>query len=314
MDWSAALPTFLITLREGVEAALVVGIVLACLAKANRSELNAWVYGGVLAGLVGSVLIGLFLGLALGQLQVAASALQAVIQPLLGVTFGSVAIVMLSWMLIWMTQQASNLKRNVEGSLKDALADSEGANVSIFSLVCIAVLREGFETVLFLFSSLGQSARSVGAGIAGAIAGVVGAIVIGLGLFQFGVKINLKLFFQTMGVFLLLIVAGLVISVLKNLDAAFSAISLLNQPNIDLCISQGSCVLGPLLWDASNVLPDKQFPGVLLKTLLGYRDHIYLLQLIVYVAFLAGVGGRYFRTLNLIGQQKSTPSNPKAQT
>ena len=298
MDFSQAIPTFVITLREGVEAALVVGIVLACLSKANRSELNRWVYGGVVAGIAGSVLIGAFLSMTLSQLQYAMPALQGVVKPLLGVMFGSVAIVMLSWMLIWMTQQARNMKSNVEGSLQDALADSEGANISIFSLVCIAVLREGFETVLFLFSNLQQSAAS----IAGVVAGLIGAVSIGIALFKFGVKINLGLFFKTMGVFLLLIVAGLVVSVFKNLDAAFAAISVLDQPNIDLCISAQSCILGPLVWDASTVLPDKQFPGILLKTMLGYRDHIYLLQIIVYIAFLAGIGGRYFRSLNAIEQ------------
>ncbi len=313
MDFSQALPTFVITLREGVEAALVVGIVLACLGKANRSELNKWVYGGVAAGIAGSVLIGLFFGIALSRVQYAAPTLQAVVKPFLGVTFGSVAVVMLSWMLIWMTQQARSLKGNVEGSLQDALADSEGANVSIFSLVCVAVLREGFETVLFLFSTLSQAEQQSTASIFGAIAGLTGAFAIGVALFKFGVKINLRLFFQTMGTFLLLIVAGLVVSVFKNLDAAFTAISMLNQPNVDLCISTQSCILGPLIWDASAVLPDRQFPGILLKTLLGYRDHIYLLQIIVYVAFLTGVGGRYFRSLN-INPVKESSAQPKTQS
>ncbi|MGI8932805.1 MAG: hypothetical protein ACR2FS_01900, partial [Phormidesmis sp.] len=95
---------------------------------------------------------------------------------------------------------------------------------------------------------------------------------------------------------------------------AFTAISMLNQPDIDLCISRQSCILGPLLWDASATLPDKQFPGILLKTLLGYRDHIYLLQLITYFAFLIGVGGRYFRSLNLISQQGSQSGTPKPQS
>lgn len=300
MDFSSAIPTFVITLREGVEAALVVGIVLACLNKANRTELNKWVYAGVAAGIAGSVLIGIFLGLTLAQVQYTMPTLQRLLKPLLGVLFGSVAIVMLSWMLIWMTQQARNMKGNVEGSLKDALADSEGANISVFSLVCIAVLREGFETVLFLFSNLEQSI----AGVGGAVAGLVGAFLIGIALFKFGVRINLKLFFQTMGIFLLLIVAGLVVSVFKNLDAAFTAISIL-KPDLDLCISHQSCILGPQLWDASAVLPDKRFPGILLKTLLGYRDHIYLLQALAYVGFLFGVGGRYFRSLDIIDQSNS---------
>ena len=310
MDFSQAIPTFVITLREGVEAALVVGIVLACLDKSNRSELNQWVYGGIAAGIAGSVLIGAFLSTLLGKVQYAMPALQGVIKPSLGVLFGSVAVIMLSWMLIWMTQQARSLKSNVEGSIQDALADSEEANISIFSLVCIAVLREGFETVLFLFSNLQQTAAS----ILGVIAGLVGAFTIGIGLFKFGVKINLRLFFQIMGIFLLLIIAGLVVSIFKNLDAAFAAISILNQPNVDLCISTQSCILGPLVWDASAVLPDKQFPGILFKTMLGYRDHIYLLQIIMYVAFLVGIGGRYLRSLNIISQKSSQPKTQPAKS
>jgi len=302
MDFSLAIPTFVITLREGVEAALVVGIVLACLNKANRTELNKWVYAGVAAGIAGSVLIGLFLGLTLSQVQYTMPALRSIIKPFLGVLFGSVAIVMLSWMLIWMTQQARNMKGAVEGSLQDALADSEGSNISVFSLVCIAVLREGFETVLFLFSNLQQSTE----GIVGAVAGLLGACAIGVALFRFGIRINLKRFFQVMGIFLLLIVAGLVVSVFKNLDAAFTAISFL-KPDLDLCISTQSCILGPQLWDASAVMPDKQFPGIMLKTLFGYRDHIYLVQLLAYIGFLVGVGGRYFRSLNL--QASASPAS-----
>ncbi len=308
MDLSLAIPTFVITLREGVEAALVVGIVLACLNKANRTELNKWVYAGVAAGIAGSILIGLFLSLTLSQVQYAMPALRSIIKPLLGVLFGSVAIVMLSWMLIWMTQQAKNIKGEVEGSLQNALADSEGSSISVFSLVCIAVLREGFETVLFLFSNLQQSVE----GLFGAAAGLTGAFAIGVALFQFGIKIDLKLFFKTMGVFLLLIVAGLVVSVFKNLDAAFTAISII-KPDLDLCISTQSCILGPQLWDASQVMPDKQFPGILFKTLLGYRDHIYLLQLIAYVSFLIGVGGRYFRSLNVTTERSPGPTAPRTR-
>lgn len=300
MNLAPAIPTFVITLREGVEAALVVGIVLACLSKANRSELNKWVYAGVAAGIAGSVLIGAFLSLALSQVQYAMPALQGLIKPFLGVLFGSVAIVMLSWMLIWMTQQARSMKSNVEGSLKDALADSEGSNISIFSLVCIAVLREGFETVLFLFSNLQQST----AGVVGAAAGLLSAFAIGVALFKFGVRINLRRFFQTMGILLLLIVAGLVVSVFKNLDAAFTAVTVL-KPDLDLCISAQSCILGPQLWDTSAILPHKQFPGILLKTLFGYRDHIYLVQLLAYIGFLVGVGGRYFRSLNPVTKASS---------
>ncbi|WP_017298871.1 FTR1 family iron permease [Nodosilinea nodulosa] len=303
MDFTAALPTFLITLREGVEAALVVGIVLACLAKAQRQVLNPWAYGGVGAGLAGSVMLGFALGLGLQQLQQGLPGLQMVVKPLLNVLFGAIAVIMLSWMLLWMTRQSRSLKGELEGTVRSALndTDTQTAGWSIFSLVCIAVLREGFETVLFIFTNVDASLAAVG----GAIAGVFGAVLIGLALFGWGLRINLKRFFQVMGVLLLLIVGGLVISVFKNLDAALAAISQIN-PLADLCFAQNSCILGPLVWDGSGSLPDRQFPGILLKTLLGYRDHLYLVQILAYLGFLALVGSTYFRSLN-----PPSPNTPK---
>ncbi|MEO0869373.1 MAG: FTR1 family protein, partial [Cyanobacteria bacterium J06642_11] len=123
-------------------------------------------------------------------------------------------------------------------------------------------------------------------------------------------RINLKLFFQVMGVLLLLIIAGLVVSVCRNFDIALGGLS--QATTLDLCVGFGqSCVLGPLVWDASGILPDKQLPGVILKVLLGYRDRIYLVQLLAYVLFWFVIGSRYFRSLNLAASSASkTASNP----
>lgn len=304
MDFTAALPTFVITLREGVEAALIVGIVLAILNKANRQQLNGWVYMGVLAGLVGSIMIGIALGIGLQQLQLVLPNVETVVKPLLNVLFCFIAIIMLSWMLLWMTRQSRTLKADIEGSVQSALEDNQTAGWSIFSLICIAVLREGFETVLFIFTNVDASTASV----AGALLGLTGAALIGLALFRWGIRINLKRFFQVMGVLLLLIVGGLVISALKNLDAALAAISRLNISTADLCFSRASCILGPLVWNGSTRLPDRQFPGIVLKTLLGYRDHLYLLQVLAYLGFLVTVGSTYFRSLGASGAEASKPA------
>ncbi len=293
MDFAPALPTFFVTLREGVEAALVVGIVLACLGKAQQSQLNRWVYLGVLAGLVGSVLTGIIIFNSVAQVEQGFPTLEPIIEPLFDSLFCAIAIIMLSWMLLWMTRQARSLKADIEGSITTALTEADAAGVSIFSLVCIAVLREGIETVLFVFTSVQQS----GIAALGATGGLLGAILIGLALFKWGVRINLRIFFQVMGVLLLMIIGGLVVSLCRNLDAALAAISSLDPVNADLCISQASCLLGPLLWDAHEVLPDKQFPGVFFKTLLGYRDRLYAGQAIAYLLFLITVGGTYFRSL-----------------
>ncbi|MGD1862220.1 MAG: FTR1 family protein [Leptolyngbyaceae cyanobacterium] len=306
MDLTPALPTFFITLREGVEAALVVGIVLACLGKAQQNQLNRWVYLGILAGLMGSVLTGIIIANSVAQVEQTLPTLEPIIEPLFDSLFCAIAIIMLSWMLLWMTRQARSLKGDIEGSVTAALADSDAAGTTIFSLVCIAVLREGIETVLFIFTNVQQS----GVAAIGAVGGLLGATFIGLALFQWGVRINLSIFFQVMGIFLLLIIGGLVISFFRNLDAAFLAISSLTPANADLCISQASCILGPQLWNAHTVLPDKQFPGVLLKTLLGYREQLFAGQALAYVLFIVTVGLTYFRELNRKRQplQKSAPS------
>ncbi|NET31135.1 MAG: FTR1 family iron permease [Cyanothece sp. SIO1E1] len=305
MDFTAALPTFVITLREGVEAALVVGIVLACMQKANQSQLNAWVYLGIGAGIGGSALTGLLLNWGLQQATQANTQFAPVIKPLLESGLCMVAIAMLSWMLIWMTQQARSLKADITGSLHTALGQNAvTARWSIFSLILIAVLREGFEAVVFIFANFQQG----GVASLGAIAGLAGAVGIGLALFKWGVQINIRLFFQVMGLLLLLIVAGLVVSACKHIDATFYVLGHLDTDSLTLCFSQQSCILGPLVWDASQLLPDQQFPGVVLKALFGYRDHLYLLQTIGYSLFLITVGSLYFRSLNTQAVKPSSPA------
>ncbi|HEY9298146.1 MAG TPA: FTR1 family protein, partial [Phormidium sp.] len=144
MDFSAALRTFVITLREGVEAALVVGIVLALLKKAKKSKLNPWVYAGIGAGIIASALVGLLIGWIFQLLSASNSPYGAVIEPLLEAVFGVLAIAMLSWMLIWMTQQAKSMNAQVEGAVNAALQKDTAAGWGIFTLIFIAVLREGF--------------------------------------------------------------------------------------------------------------------------------------------------------------------------
>ncbi len=306
IDLTPALPTFVITLREGVEAALVVGIVLAYLAKAGQTRLNAWVYSGIGAGLLASAAVGCLFIVGLTAAGSANQVYAPVLKPLLEGVFSVVAIAMLSWMLIWMTQQSRLLKKQIEGTVSSALADPT-AGWGIFWLIFFAVLREGFETVLFIAAKFQQGAMP----IAGAIAGIVVAVGIGILLFQFGVKINLRLFFQAMGIFLLFIVAGLVVSALAHLDTALMRWAEI-QPSASLCFSfsanQGSCILGPLLWDTSRWLPEQQFPGILLHTLLGYEDQIYFVQAIAYVLFLASVGGIYLQSVSGWGSKaKQSP-------
>ncbi|MEX0272162.1 FTR1 family protein [Leptolyngbyaceae cyanobacterium UHCC 1019] len=305
IDLTPALPTFVITLREGVEAALVVGIVLAYLAKAGQTRLKAWVYGGVGVGLLASGVVGCVFLLGLNAVGSTNQGYAPILKPLLEGAFSIVAIAMLSWMLIWMTQQSRLLKKQIEGTVSSALADST-ADWGIFWLIFFAVLREGFETVLFIAAKFQQGVIP----IVGAIAGIVVAVGIGVLLFQFGVKINLRLFFQAMGIFLLLIVAGLVLSALAHIDIGLARLAEIH-PSTSLCFkfsaSQSSCILGPLLWDTSQWLPERQFPGILLHTLLGYEDQIYLVQAIAYSLFLVSIGNIYLQSISGWGSKVTKP-------
>lgn len=298
MDISAALPTFMIALREGVEAALVVGIVLALLQKAQQSALRIWVYFGVLSGIGASLLVGLALGSLLRIVQASDQPYADILLPLLNIVFSLTAIAMLTWMLTWMTQQAKTAKADIEGALDRVLEHPQRAKWGVWTLVFVAVLREGIETALFTVAQLQQGWMTV----MGAIAGLLAAAGIGWSLFYLGIRINLRYFFKIMGIFLLLIVGGLVVGTCKQVDLLSSLLSTHFDWASRICSSEvasnRSCILGPLLWDAHLVLPDSQFPGILLKTLFGYRDRLFLGQAIAYISFLSVAGSLYWRSLS----------------
>ncbi len=293
MNLTTALPTFVITLREGFEATLVVGIVLACLNKAGQAHLNRWVYGGAIAGVFTSLMLGLILGLGMQQLGNLDGQMIPVIQEVLAGFFTLGAIILLSWMLFWMTKQAASLKSEVQTAVAAALEDPSTGR-GVFTIAFLAVTREGFETVLFLLTQFGSGYAPV----VGAIAGLLLAILLGVLLFQWGIKINIQQFFQVMGVFLLLIVAGLVVSSCHAFDEAAAALATIDPNYQHLCFSPDSCILGRQIWDLSNSLPDKQLPGILLKSLFGYRDHLYLVQFLGYILFLGSALTIYFSALN----------------
>jgi high-affinity iron transporter len=314
MDFSSALPTFIITLREGVEAALVVGIVLACLKKAKQSQLSPWVYAGVGVGIAASAMVGVIFGWVTQALSTSKQPYAPVMEPLLEGVFSVVAIAMLSWMLIWMTQQARFMKAQVEGAVIDSLKRGTPRNAGwgVFSLIFIAVLREGFETVLFIAAKFQQGLIPA----LGSLSGLGVAAGIGVMLFKWGIKINIRRFFLVMGVLLLLVVAGLVVSSLGHFDTAIDTLANLDRKSQGLCFyyerfaKNPSCILGPMVWNTSKVLPDEQFPGLVLKALFGYTDKLYLVQAVAYLGFLSTIGSLYFRSLLNRPSTGTTESKP----
>ncbi len=300
MDFSAALPTFVITLREGVEAALVVGIVMAYLKKVKRPELNVWVLGGLVLGIAISGLVGIAFNAVMQSFGPSNPEVSPVFEPLLEGVFSLAAIAMLSWMLVWMTQQGKVMKGQVEGTLNQALERGHRAGWGILGLILFAILREGFEVVLFIAAKFQEGIIPA----AGAFGGIIAATVIGVALFKFGVRINIRAFFKVMGIFLLMIVSGLVISALGSFDHAMGILAQADRKSASLCffyehfVKERSCILGGMVWNFSKVLPDEKFPGVILRSLFGYQDKLFLVQAIAYLGFLITAGIAYFNTLS----------------
>ncbi|NJK33787.1 MAG: hypothetical protein HC919_01905 [Oscillatoriales cyanobacterium SM2_2_1] len=173
--------------------------------------------------------------------------------------------------------------RGLRGQIEGDLARQQ-AGWGILGLVLVSILREGFEVVLFVGAQLSAGAMP----LLGAIGGLGAAAGIGIALFQWGVRLDLGRFFQIMGVLLLLILAGLAIGVLGHLERAVCPIA--PSPN-------GSCLLGPLVWDWHLWLPDRAIPGVLLKAVLGYRDRLFWGQLLCYWGFLGVASFLYWSRL-----------------
>jgi high-affinity iron transporter len=300
MDLTSALPTFVITLREGVEATLVVGLVLAFLKKGDRTELTPWVWGGVLAGLLLSVLVGLGSSALIQGLDNLNPQYAVVVEPLLEGVFSLLAIGLLGWMLLWMTQQARSLKGQVEGAVGNVLAQGQSAGWGVFGLILFAVLREGFETVLFIAAKFQQGLIPA----LGALGGIAVASLLGVLLFKWGIKINIRQFFKVMGVLLLLIVSGLVITACGHFDSALSLLAQMDRQSESLCFfyerfaRNPSCILGPQVFDGSQILPDDRFPGLVLSALFGYTQKLYLVQALAYGFFLGIAGWLYGRSLD----------------
>jgi high-affinity iron transporter len=210
-----------------------------------------------------------------------------------------------------MTKQARFMKAQVEGAVNEALTQNSNAGWGVFSLILVAVVREGFETVLFVAANFQQGLLPT----LGALGGLATAAGIGVLLFKWGVKINIRQFFQIMGVLLVLIVAGLVISALKHFDDAMASLALSNRASENLCFYYEhftkihSCILGPMVWNTANILPDSKFPGIILKSLFGYRDKLYIVQAVGYLVFLISIGGLYFRSImgGNMQKQKNIP-------
>jgi high-affinity iron transporter len=204
------LPTFVIGLREGLEAALIVGIVAAFLNRRGRADALRLVWLGV------GLAIGACLLFAVG-LQIFSASLPQAQQEGLEAIVAAIAVVMVSYMIIWMRRNSRGLKRDLEQATESALAT--GTAWALIAMAVLAVLREGFETAVFLLAAFNASGAPLAAGF-GALLGIAIAVTIGYGIYRGGVRINLARFFRVTGVVLVFVAAGLVASAIHSAHGA----------------------------------------------------------------------------------------------
>jgi len=194
------LPTFVIGLREGLEAALIVGIIASFLGQQGRRDALRKVWLGV--GIAVAICVAVAIGL-----QVFSSDLPSRQQEQLETVVGGIAIIMVSYMVLWMRRHSRDLKKDLEGAAGRAL--SEGSSTALVMMAFLAVLREGFETSVFLLATFNASSNKWYGGV-GAALGILVAAVVGYGIYKGGVRINLSRFFRITGVVLIIVAAGLV--------------------------------------------------------------------------------------------------------
>lgn len=253
------LAALLITLREGLEAALIVGIVIGYLKKIGYLDRQRYAWLGVLVALAGSV------GLAFG-LQRLGVELEGQVEQIFEGTTMFLAVIVLTWMIFWMRYQARFLKAGLERDVRQATLT--GQNWGLFSLTFVAVFREGVETALFL--SAAAFANEGATTLIGAVVGLVIAVALGWAMYASAIRLNIRRFFDVTSVLLLLFAAGL----LAHGVHEFQEAGLLP-------------FMTATVWDTGHILPEESLIGSLLKSLFGYNADPSLLEVLAYIGYYA---------------------------
>ncbi len=247
----------LITFREGLEAALIVGIVLGYLVRIGQARQLRYAWAGVFAAVLVSVVATL-------GLQVVGASLEDPYEQIFEGSMMLLAVVILTWMIFWMRYQGRFMKRELEQQVQTTLAT--GATLGIFGLAFVAVFREGIETALFLSASAFASDAAVT--WMGSIIGLGLAIAAGYAVYVMSVRLDLRKFFDVTSVLLLIFAAGLFAHALHE----FQEIGWLP-------------ILTQQAWSLQNVLANDSTLGSVLRALVGYNDSPTMLEVVGYVMY-----------------------------
>jgi high-affinity iron transporter len=281
------LANFLIGLREGLEAALIVSILIAYLVKSGRRQLLPQIWIGV--GIAVAISLGFGAALSFGPKGLTFEA-----QELIGGLLSIVAVVFVTWMIFWMAKAA----RTLSGELRAQI--DKAADASRWSLVIVAMLavgREGLETALFLWAATQTAARDTGATtspLLGAALGLLVAVVLGYLIYRGALKINLGRFFTWTGAFLIVIAAGVLAYGVHDLQEARFLPGLNN-----------------LAFDVSHIISPSSWYGTLLKGVFNFSPATTVLEATAWLLY-------FLPTLSIFLYQKrsrtkASPSRPTAE-
>lgn len=268
------LPAYLLSLREGIEAALIIGIVLGALRRIHRTDLAPTLWLGTFSAVAVSFLIGIVLTLFGQELEGTAEQLYEGLTMLL-------AAGILTWMIFWMSQRARTIKPELEADVSRASAT--GGRQAVFGLAFLAVVREGIELAIFLTASV--FATDSLQTIIGAALGLGTALLLGWSIFASLVKLDLRRFFQVTGFLLILFAAGLVAHGVHE----FNEIGLI-PPVIEH------------IWNANAFLPAESILGQFMKALFGYNPTPSLTEILAYGAYIAAVLTALRKTPQMVQQ------------
>jgi high-affinity iron transporter len=262
---------FVIALREGIEAALIVSIVLAYLKQLGRTDRSHLVWWGTGLAVALSAILGTIIFSVGAEFEGTA---EEVFEGLVTLT----AVGVLTWMIFWMRRQGARIKSELQQKVDTALT---AGGLALAAIAFFAVLREGVETALFLFAAAEGTAvegGGVAAQLLGAMLGLGLAVVLGVLLYRGGIRMNLRTFFKVTGVILVVVAAGLFAYSVHELQEA-GWLPFLESPAFDL----------------SATLPDDEGVGAVLRGLVGYNADPGVLEVVAWAAYLVVVGTLYLR-------------------
>jgi high-affinity iron transporter len=260
------LSAYLITLREGLEMSLIVGILLAYLARTGHRREFPIIWAGVAGAAVVSAIAGTAIFVIAGEFTGRAEQLFESAALL-------TAVAVLTYMIFWMRRQAITIRSELQARMSQAL--QSGSRTALVVLTVVSVGREGIETALFLFATI-RASSSLAASV-GAALGLATAVLLGWLLYRGTYRLDLRAFFNITSGLLLLVGAGLFTRAVGELHEAAIVPALVEH-----------------VWSSEGMLHQGSLAGSLLRALFGYTSSPSLLQVILYLLYLAVVGWYYF--------------------